>query len=72
MEKTSTSYCQPEEICRQHREFSGDRSELSTANRTICGIGIMNMIRMGKVVGVAKGDIVCQMEFVNEIFGVAA
>ncbi len=47
-------------------------STFKTARNTICGIEIMNMIRKEQVVGVAKGDILRQVEFVNEIFGIAA
>jgi hypothetical protein len=32
----------------------------------------MNMIRKGQIKGVAKGDISAQVEFLSQIFGVAA
>ncbi len=32
----------------------------------------MNMIRKGQILGVEKGDILGQVEFVSQIFGVAA
>ncbi len=44
----------------------------NTARRTLKGYEAMNMIRKGQVVGVAKGDLRAQTEFVCQIFGVAA
>ncbi len=44
----------------------------NTARRTLRGYEAMNMIRKGQVQGVEKGDILGQVEFVSQIFGVAA
>ena len=44
----------------------------NTARRTIKGYEVMNMIRKGQVQGIEKGDISGQVEFVSQIFGVAA
>jgi hypothetical protein len=44
----------------------------NTARRTLRGYEAMNMIRKGQVQGVEKGDIMSQVEFVYQIFGVAA
>ena len=44
----------------------------NTARRTLKGYEAMNMIRKGQVQGVAKGDSRAQVEFVSQIFGVAA
>ena len=44
----------------------------NTARRTLKGYESMNMIRKGQIKGVKKGDIVGQISFINEIFGVAA
>lgn len=43
-----------------------------TAKRTIIGYETMNQIRKGQILGVEKGDIQAQIEFVAQIFGVAA
>ena len=43
-------------------------SRFKTARNTICGIEIMNMLRKGQVVGVAKGNVVGQIEFIRQIF----
>ncbi|MDV2996789.1 MAG: IS6 family transposase ISAcma1 [Chroococcidiopsis sp. SAG 2025] len=43
-----------------------------TAIRTIMGYETMNQIRKGQIIGVEKGDILAQVEFVSQIFGVAA
>jgi transposase, IS6 family len=43
-----------------------------TARRTILGYEVMNIIRKGQIVGVAKGDIQGQVRFVEGLFGVAA
>ena len=40
--------------------------------RTIAGYEAMNMIRKGQVRWLLKGDIVGQMRFVEEVFGIAA
>jgi len=44
----------------------------NTARRTLRGYEAMNMIRKGQVQGIEKGDIMSQVEFVSQIFGVAA
>lgn len=44
----------------------------NTARRTLRGYEAMNMLRKGQVQGVAKGDIRVQVEFVSQMFGVAA
>jgi hypothetical protein len=44
----------------------------NTARRTLRGYEAMNMIRKGQIQGVEKGDILAQVEFVSQIFGVAA
>lgn len=44
----------------------------NTARRTLRGFEAMNIIRKGQVVGVEKGDIKAQIEFVSQIFAVAA
>jgi transposase-like protein len=47
-------------------------SSFNTARRTIRGYEAMNMIRKGQVQGVEKGDVRAQVEFLSQIFGVAA
>ena len=44
----------------------------NTARRTLRGYEAMNMIRKGQIQGVEKGDVLGQVEFVSQIFGVAA
>jgi transposase-like protein len=44
----------------------------NTARRTLRGYEAMNMIRKGQIQGVEKGDILGQLEFVSQIFGVVA
>ena len=44
----------------------------NTARRTLRGFEAMNMIRKGQVQGVERGDIMATVEFVSQIFGVAA
>ena len=44
----------------------------NTARRTIQGYEAMNMIRKGQIKNVEKGDVMGQISFINEIFGVAA
>ena len=44
----------------------------NTARRTIQGYEAMNMIRKGQIKEIEKGDVMGQISFVNEIFGVAA
>ena len=45
---------------------------VNTARRTLRGYEAMNMIRKGQIQGVAKGNVMGQVEFVFQIFGVAA
>lgn len=47
-------------------------ASFNTARRTLRGYEAMNMIRKGQIQGVEKGDILGQLEFVSQIFGVAA
>ena len=44
----------------------------NTQGRTLRGYEAMSMLRKGQVQGVVKGDIRSQVEFVSQIFGVAA
>ncbi len=44
----------------------------NTARRTIQGYEAMNMIRKGQIKDIEKGDVMGQISFINEIFGVAA
>jgi len=44
----------------------------NTARRTLRGYEIMNMMRKGQIRGVEKGAVVERLEFINQIFGVAA
>jgi transposase, IS6 family len=44
----------------------------NTARRTIQGYEAMNMIRKGQIENAEKGDVMGQISFVHEIFGVAA
>jgi transposase-like protein len=44
----------------------------NTARRTLRGYEAMNMIRKGQIQSVERGDIQATVEFVSEIFGVAA
>ena len=44
----------------------------NTARRTLRGYEAMNMIRKGQIQGVEKGDILGQVEFLAQVFGVAA
>ena len=43
-----------------------------TARRTIIGDEIMNCIRKGQILKVERGDIQASIEFLSQIFGVAA
>jgi transposase, IS6 family len=43
-----------------------------TASSTLQGYEAMNMIRKGQVQGVRKGDILAQVQFLHQTFGVAA
>lgn len=44
----------------------------NSARRTIKGYEAMNMIRKGQINNVEKGDIIGQISFINQIFGLAA
>jgi transposase, IS6 family len=44
----------------------------NTARRTIQGYEAMNMNRKGQLENVEKGDVMGQISFIHEIFGVAA
>jgi len=43
-----------------------------TARRTLAGFETMNMIRKGQIARVARGDVIAQRSFLNQIFGLAA
>lgn len=47
-------------------------SSFNTARRTIKGYEAMNMIRKGQIKDAAKGDVMGQISFINQIFGIAA
>jgi len=47
-------------------------ASFNTAQRTLRGYEAMNMIRKGEIQGIEKGDILGQVGFVSQIFGVAA
>ena len=53
-----------------HQEW--DFTRLTQHGRSIRGYEAMNMMRKGQIQGVAKGDIRAQVEFLSQIFGVAA
>ena len=44
----------------------------NTARRTIKGYEAMHMLRKGQVIGVAKGDVQAQLNFMAQVLGVAA
>ena len=44
----------------------------NSARRTIKGYEVMNMIRKGQIQDVEKGDVIGQISFINQIFGLAA
>ncbi|MEL6320618.1 MAG: IS6 family transposase, partial [Cyanobacteria bacterium J06626_14] len=44
-------------------------SSFNTAWHTLQGYEVMNMIRQGQINGVAKGNVIGQISFINEIFG---
>ena len=44
----------------------------NTARRTLKGYEAMNMIRKGQIKDADRGDVMGQISFINEIFGVAA
>ncbi len=43
-----------------------------TARRTIIGYEMMNIIRKGQIQRVSKGDIIGQVQFIADTFGVVA
>lgn len=43
-----------------------------TARRTIIGYETLNQIRKGQILGIEKGDIRASIEFVSQLFEVAA
>jgi transposase, IS6 family len=43
-----------------------------TAERTLAGIEMMNMLRKGQVKGVDKGDVLAQGHLINSLFGLTA
>jgi transposase-like protein len=45
---------------------------IATAERTLQGYEMMNMIRKGQIRGVGKGDILSQVVFISRLFGIAA
>jgi len=44
----------------------------NTARRTLKGYEAMNMIRKGQIEGAKKGDVKSQIEFIENLFGIAA
>ncbi|GHO60398.1 hypothetical protein KSB_88730 [Ktedonobacter robiniae] len=44
----------------------------ATAERTLQGYEVMNMVRKGQIRGVGKGDILSQAAFITGMFGVGA
>ena len=44
----------------------------NTARRTLRGYEAMNMIRKGQIKNIEKGDVMGQISFINEIFGISA
>jgi len=44
----------------------------NTARRTLKGYESMHMIRKGQVKGVDRGDVMGQISFINQIFGIVA
>lgn len=57
-------------IKRLTRQGMGFQS-FNTARRTLRGFESMNMIRKGQIRGVDKGDVIKQISFIHEVFGVA-
>ena len=49
-----------------------DFSSFNTAWHTLQGDEVMNMIRKGQINGVAKENVIGQVSFIHEIFGVTA
>ncbi|EDX83617.1 hypothetical protein S7335_797 [Synechococcus sp. PCC 7335] len=44
----------------------------NTARRTLKGYEAMNMIRKGQIKGADQGDVIGQISFINQIFGLVA
>jgi|SRR5918996_1618065 transposase-like protein len=44
----------------------------ATAQRTLQGYETMYMFRKGQIAGLAKGNVLAQNQFINQLFGVAA
>jgi len=44
----------------------------NTARRTIKGYEAMHMLRKGQVIGVSKGDVQAQLDFMAQVLGVTA
>ena len=44
----------------------------NSARRTIKGYEVMHMLRKGQVIGVVKGDVQAQLNFMAQVLGVAA
>ena len=44
----------------------------STVRRTLKGYEAMNMIRKGQIQDAEKGDVIGQISFINQIFGIAS
>jgi IS6 family transposase len=44
----------------------------STAQRTLQGYEAMHMVRKGQIEGIAKGNVLAQNQFINQLFGGAA
>jgi len=44
----------------------------NSARRTIKGYEVMHMLRKGQVIGVPKGDVLAQLNFMAQVLGVAA
>ena len=44
----------------------------NTARRTLKGCESMNMIRKGQIKGADRGNVMGQISFINQIFGIAA
>lgn len=43
-----------------------------TARRTITGYEVIHMLRKGQVIGVSKGDVLAQLNFMTKVFEVVA
>ena len=61
----------PRTIKRLTRPMLGFQS-FHTAHWTLRGIETLSMIRKGQIRGVAKGDLVAQNTFIDQLFGIAA